>query len=168
MNIVRIQYYDSPCGKMILGSFGECLCLCDWCVEGRREGIDRKIRKYLDADYKEEESPVLKLAVKQLDEYFSNERTIFDIPLLFTGTDFQRLVLEELLKIPYGTTVSYSELAERVGRPSAVRAVANANRRNPLSLFVPCHRVIGGDGSLTGYAGGLNAKKILLDLESKR
>jgi methylated-DNA-[protein]-cysteine S-methyltransferase len=115
-----------------------------------------------------EESSVLKLAVKQLDEYFSNDRTSFDILLLFTGTDFQRLVFDELRKIPYGVNVSYSELAEHVGRPSAVRAVANANGRNPLSLFVPCHRVIGNNGSLTGYAGGLSAKKFLLDLESKR
>ena len=166
METICVQRYNSPCGEMILGSFDGELCLCDWLVERRRQSIDKKIQKKLQASYKEEESGVITAAISQLNEYFARERTTFDIPLLFTGTDFQQHVWSELLKIPYGTTISYGKLAVRVGDPKAVRAVANANGQNPISLFVPCHRVIGSDHTLTGYGGGLPAKKFLLELES--
>ena len=104
-------------------------------------------------------------AVKELDEYFGGARCGFDIPLLLTGTSFQKEVREALTAIPFGETVSYAEIARRIGRPHAVRAVANAIGSNPLSIFIPCHRVVGSDGSLTGYAGGLGAKLRLLELE---
>jgi methylated-DNA-[protein]-cysteine S-methyltransferase len=102
----------------------------------------------------------------QLDEYFAGTRTDFDLPLSLHGTDFQRLVWTELTRIPYGETTSYGELARRIGRPRAMRAVGLANGRNPVSIIVPCHRVIGADGSLTGYGGGLDRKRLLLGLES--
>jgi len=89
------------------------------------------------------------------------------VPLLFVGTDFQKTVWNELLKIPFGKTISYGEMAKHIGRPQAVRAVANANGANSISIFAPCHRVIGSDHSLTGYGGGLSAKKFLLELESQ-
>ena len=111
-------------------------------------------------------SEVIEKAARQLDEFFAGKRKEFDVPLLFVGTDFQKTVWNELLEIPFGKTVSYGEMAKRLDIPNAVRAVANANGANALSIFVPCHRVIGSDRSLTGYGGGLTAKKYLLELES--
>lgn len=108
---------------------------------------------------------MLEDAAKQLDEYFAGERRAFDIPLQFAGSEFQKSVWHELLKIPYGETISYGELARRIGSPKSVRAVANATGANAISIFVPCHRVIGSDRSLTGYAGGMEAKRKLLKLE---
>jgi methylated-DNA-[protein]-cysteine S-methyltransferase len=102
---------------------------------------------------------------RQLTEYFARERTAFDVPLSMAGTQFQRVVWRALREIPYGQTISYGELARRVGNPLAVRAVGLANGRNPISVIVPCHRVIGANGKLTGYGGGLERKRLLLDLE---
>lgn len=106
------------------------------------------------------------VARTQLAEYFDGSRREFDLPLALEGTPFQREVWEALREIPYGETVSYGELALRLGKPDAVRAVGLANGRNPISIVVPCHRVIGADGSLTGYGGGLERKRELLDLEA--
>jgi methylated-DNA-[protein]-cysteine S-methyltransferase len=103
---------------------------------------------------------------EQLDEYFEGTRTSFDLPLEPEGTPFQRRVWRALLEIPYGETISYGALARRIGRPESARAVGAANGRNPISLIVPCHRVLGGDGGLTGYGGGIERKRFLLDLEA--
>lgn len=103
--------------------------------------------------------------IRQLDAYFKGELRSFDLPLALEGTAFQKSVWQELLKIPYGTTVSYREIARRIGKPKAVRAVGAANGRNPLPIVVPCHRVISSDGSLIGYGGGLQIKEFLLELE---
>ena len=164
-NMIRIQRYHSPCGDLMLGSFEGKLCLCDWAIEKHRDVVDIRLRKILQADYEEKASDITQAAGKQLDEYFDGKRTVFDIPLLFVGTDFQKKVWHKLLEIPYGTTLSYRELATRLDMPKAVRAVANANGANAISILVPCHRVIGSDHSLTGYGGGLDAKKALLALE---
>ncbi|HET6172680.1 MAG TPA: methylated-DNA--[protein]-cysteine S-methyltransferase [Gaiellales bacterium] len=102
---------------------------------------------------------------RQLEEYFAGERRAFDLPVAPRGTAFQQLVWNELQRIGYGDTITYSELAARVGRPTAIRAAGAANGRNPVSIIIPCHRVIGSSGSLTGYSGGLDAKRALLDLE---
>src|SRR5205807_4847601 len=102
---------------------------------------------------------------KQLAEYFAGERRQFDVPLKLAGTPFQQRVWLELARIPFGTTITYAELAQRLGRPTASRAVGHANGRNPISIIVPCHRVIGADGKLTGYAGGLDKKQWLLAWE---
>lgn len=104
----------------------------------------------------------------QLAEYFAGRRRTFDLELAADGTDFQRAVWRELRRIPYGTTISYAELARRVGKPKAVRAVGAANGHNPIPIVVPCHRVIGADGSLTGFGGGLASKRALLRLEGLR
>ncbi|WP_068159331.1 methylated-DNA--[protein]-cysteine S-methyltransferase [Rhodococcus phenolicus] len=104
---------------------------------------------------------------EELDEYFTGGRTEFTMPLTLTGTEFQRSVWAALRAIDYGTTCTYTELATAIGRPTAIRAVAAANGRNPVSIVVPCHRVIGSDGTLTGYAGGLDRKRFLLDRESR-
>ena len=101
----------------------------------------------------------------QLREYFAGTRTAFDLPLRLEGSEFRLRVWEALLEIPYGETASYGEIAERIGRPGAARAVGMANGHNPVAIIVPCHRVIGANGSLTGYAGGLHRKQVLLDLE---
>jgi methylated-DNA-[protein]-cysteine S-methyltransferase len=104
---------------------------------------------------------------EQLTEYFAAQRTDFDVPLVMEGAPFQRRVWQALRDIPYGETISYGELARRIGRPTAARAVGMANGRNPIAVIVPCHRVIGADGTLTGYGGGLERKRILLDLEAR-
>lgn len=163
--IVRTRYYHSPCGILVLGSFEEKLCLCDWEVEKHRESVTRRLQRVLQAGIEEAPSDVTQEAARQLDEYFRRERTAFEIPLLFAGTDFQKRVWNGLLEIPYGQTVSYGEMAKRLCLPKSVRAVANANGANAISIFAPCHRVIGSDRSLTGYGGGLPAKKFLLELE---
>lgn len=121
----------------------------------------------LHAQFVQESDEVTREACRQLDEYFACRRQVFDMPLRFVGTDFQLRVWNALLEIPYGTTVSYAGQALRLGCPEAVRAVAGANRANAISIFVPCHRVIGSDGSLTGYGGGMEAKRYLLALEKK-
>ncbi|HET9653335.1 MAG TPA: methylated-DNA--[protein]-cysteine S-methyltransferase [Usitatibacter sp.] len=113
----------------------------------------------------DEEAAPLVACGRQLEEYFAGMRRAFDLPLAPRGTPFQVRVWQEIARIPYGRTLSYAQLAERVGQPHAVRAVGAANGRNPLSIIVPCHRVVGSDGSLTGYAGGLERKLALLGLE---
>ena len=110
--------------------------------------------------------PILTASMTQLNEYFDGTRTGFDLPLDLQGTDFQQACWRALATIPYGSTASYREQAEMIGRPTAVRAVGGANARNPLSIVLPCHRVIASSGALTGFAGGLDTKKWLLDFES--
>jgi methylated-DNA-[protein]-cysteine S-methyltransferase len=111
------------------------------------------------------DAAALATAAIQLEQYFAGERTEFDLDVELEGTPFERRVWDEVRAIPYGETATYAEIAERIGRPGACRAVGRANGRNPVALIVPCHRVIGSDGSLTGYAGGLEMKRALLDLE---
>ena len=123
------------------------------------------MQKLLHADYEKSSSEVIVRTIIQLDEYFGRKRTTFDIPLFFVGTDFQKTVWKELLNIPYGMTLSYGDLSRKLGNPKAIRAVAAANGANPISILVPCHRVIGSDRKLVGYGGGIPAKKILLELE---
>lgn len=162
---IIVQRYVSPCGELLLGAFDGRLCLCDWQTEKHRGFVDRRLLHLLHADMQEGTCEVIATAAQQLDEYFAGERKTFDVPLLFVGTDFQKKVWNDLLRIPYGETISYGAMAARIGMPKAVRAVANANGANAISIFVPCHRVIGSDKSLTGYGGGLEVKKYLLNLE---
>ena len=164
-NIIKTMYYESPCGMLMLGSYDNKLCLCDWQTEKHRNHINRRLKRILNAKFEEGTSDIIEKAIKQLDEFFAGKRQEFDIPLLFVGTDFQKKVWSELLKIPFGETISYGKMATRIGMPKAVRAVANANGANAISIFAPCHRVIGSDHSLTGYGGGLDAKRELLELE---
>ena len=112
-----------------------------------------------------EETPLLRQTADQLDEYFQGSRRVFDVPLSPQGTEFERTVWKALQAIPYGETRSYGDIARRIGRPSACRAVGQANNRNPVGIIIPCHRVVGSSGSLTGYAGGLDKKIALLKLE---
>ena len=149
-----------------MGSYDEKLCLADWRYRKQRERVDRRLQKALNAEYMESTSHVIYETIVQLEEYFSKKRKDFDIPLLMAGTDFQKSVWEGLIQIPYGTTTSYLDLAKSIGNEKAVRAVASANGANAISIFVPCHRVVGSNGMLTGYAGGLDVKEKLLTLEN--
>lgn len=162
-----LQTYESPCGTMLIGSFEGRLCLCDWLDGRHRERTVRRVTKLLGAEVAEASCSlgVMAETVKQLDAYFNRQRREFDLPLLFAGTVFQKKVWEGLLSIPYGQTISYGELARRIGMPHSVRAVANACGANPISIIAPCHRVLGSDGKLTGYGGGLSVKRFLLSLE---
>lgn len=162
---IQVYPYRSPYGELLLGSWKDALCLCDWMIENRRKTIDKRLQDALHTTYEEGCSETIARTMGQLDEYFVGARKGFDIPLLMIGTDFQKSVWRELQRIPYGVTISYGELAWRLGNPKAVRAVAAANGANPMSLLVPCHRVIGSDRKLTGYGGGLDIKKKLLLLE---
>lgn len=162
---IIIQKYTSPCGDLVLGSFGERLCMCDWTHSQKHEANRRRLVRLLRADFAEGLTPVIEQATAQLDEYFAGVRRDFDVPLLFVGTEFQKKVWETLLTIPYGHTVSYGEMARLIGMSKAVRAVAAAIGANAISVIVPCHRVTGSNGVLTGYAGGLEAKRFLLELE---
>ena len=127
---------------------------------------EEKIRNSL-SDFKHENNKIIRQTKKQLQEYFTGNRTEFDLPITFNGTIFQKQTWKALLTIPYGETRSYSDQAHLIGNPKAVRAVGRTNGLNPIGIVVPCHRVIGKSGKLTGYAGGLDKKKFLLDLERK-
>lgn len=165
MEKIKISRYSSPVGELMLGSCGDELCMCDWVSEKQPPAGCQRICHYLGGECEEGSSEVIELAAGQLDEYFRGQRSEFSVPVKFAGTQFQKMVWSGLLKIPYGTTVSYAELAGSINCPNGVRAVASAIGRNPISIIVPCHRVIGSNRKLTGYAGGLAAKQYLLALE---
>lgn len=165
MQPVNIQYYNSPCGELILASVDNKLCLCDWFDMPCAERNMRRLKRLLDADFITETTTTLEQTKKQLDEYFAGTRKTFDVPLHIVGTDFQRQVWDVLLKIPYGETRSYKEIAQSINNIKGIRAIAQAIGANGICIFIPCHRVIGSNHSLTGFAGGLEAKRILLGIE---
>ena len=131
-----------------------------------RNAVDKRIQTAAKANYVEQSDEVIETAKQQIDEYLTGNRTSFDIPLIMFGTDFQKRVWKALIEVPYGATSSYLQLAKSINNEKAVRAVATANGANAMSIIIPCHRIIGSDGSLVGYAGGLPAKKRLLSLEN--
>ena len=151
-------YIESPIGDLLLAGDDDALTMI-----GFPEGA---MRREPEIDWTHNERPFAE-AARQLTEYFAGERHDFDLPLRLNGTEFQLLVLDELRRIPYGETTSYGDIAKRIGRPKAVRAVGAANGRNPIPIIVPCHRVIGSGGALTGFGGGLDTKKALLKLEAE-
>ncbi|HIR73176.1 MAG TPA: methylated-DNA--[protein]-cysteine S-methyltransferase [Candidatus Coprenecus pullicola] len=165
---------------MLLGSLWDRLCLCSWTHELHPGRVANRLRRILKVESEDcgqisGDTPgqsafpeILLRTVRELDEYFRGERKEFDIPLLLAGSEFQKRVWQQLRHIPYGQTVSYGELAAAIGAPKSVRAVANANGANAISIILPCHRVIGSDGSLTGYGGGIDTKRYLLELESNK
>lgn len=149
---------NTPVGELRLIGGSDGLAAILW------ENDDLK-RVRVSSEVKNSEHEMLKLAELELKEYFKGERMEFSVPMCPQGTEFQLKVWEELKKIPYGETISYGELAKRIGNPKASRAVGAANGKNPLSIIVPCHRVIGASGKLTGFAGGIDVKSKLLNLE---
>ncbi len=163
--MISIQYYKTKIGELILGSFEDQLCILDFRYRKMRNTVDNRIKKGLNTPFIEQDTDVLQQTRMQIDEYLNGDRTVFDIPLLMVGTDFQKSVWNALIKIPYGTTSTYLQLAKSIDNEKAVRAVANANGANSMSLIIPCHRIIGSNGELVGYGGGLPVKKRLLTLE---
>ena len=164
-SLIKITYFKLPIGEIIIGDYEGSLCLCDWKFRAKRMEVDNRIQQYLNANFVEEFTPLHENYIKQLQEYFSRKRNIFDLPLLFSGSDFQKKVWDELLKIPYAETRTYLQLSKQLNNEKAIRAVAAANGANALSIIIPCHRVIASSGDLQGYAGGLPAKRYLLELE---
>ncbi|WP_342317119.1 methylated-DNA--[protein]-cysteine S-methyltransferase [Lysobacter sp. FW306-1B-D06B] len=154
---IRYAHVPSPVGPLLLAASDEGLHLIEF--QNPRHPMAHC------AQWKARECDVIRLAARQLGEYFDGARQAFDLPLAARGTPFQLSVWHTLDSIPYGGTISYAQLAQRVGRPSAMRAVGAANGRNPLPIVLPCHRVIGSDGSLTGFGGGLPTKEYLLRME---
>jgi methylated-DNA-[protein]-cysteine S-methyltransferase len=158
---MTIEYFytttDSPIGELLLTGDGHSLNRLD--MRGGRRPVA------IDPAWERREEPFADVCA-QLDEYFAGARQAFELPLALAGNQFELRVWEALREIPYGETVGYGEIARRIGEPSASRAVGLANGRNPIAVIVPCHRVIGADGSLTGYGGGLERKRFLLDLEA--
>ena len=148
-----VWFYDYPIGKIGIaeseGSVTHVFFREEECPSG----------------YEAAETPLIKKAAAQLKEYFAGGRKDFDLPLATHGTDFQKSVWSALMRIPSGETRSYKQVAEMIGKPLACRAVGMANNRNPIAIIIPCHRVIGSDGSLTGYGGGMEVKRYLLELE---
>ena len=144
--------FNSPLGFLILGSDGKSI----------------KEISFSEIDLQEQNScEVLEKCREQLENYFSGKSLAFDLPLSPNGTEFQQRVWAELLKIPYGETITYMDMAVRLGDPKCIRAVGTANGKNPIAIIIPCHRVIGAGNKLTGYAGGIWRKKILLEIEMK-
>ena len=163
--MIYTRHYKTPAGELILGSYDNQLCLCDWIQRKAREQVDKRLQQELNAPYQPGSSTVLEQAMAELDMYFERRLRQFNTALLPVGTDFQKRVWQQLLTIPYGQTASYAELAEKLGNPKVIRAAAAANGANPIAIFIPCHRVIGSDNKLVGYAGGLQTKQKLLEIE---
>lgn len=167
-NQIYIAHYQQGVFDMVMGCFEDKLCLFNYRDKPSRSAVDKRIQRALNAEFVEQETPLLEQARQQMDAYLAGELIQFDLPLLLLGTEFQKSVWQALLAVPYGETASYLELAQAINKPTACRAVANANRANALSMIIPCHRIIGRDGTLVGYGGGLERKQALLDLEYKR
>lgn len=147
-------YYQSPIGKIHLQADDDALILISFMDDSDNERTTTL-------------SPVLKNTIRQLDAYFKGTLKSFDLPLKAEGTSFQQTVWKELANIPFGQTITYLQLAKRLGNVKVIRAAASANGKNPIGIIIPCHRVIGADGKLTGYAGGLHRKQWLLQHEAK-
>jgi methylated-DNA-[protein]-cysteine S-methyltransferase len=166
MNEKRMQAMTcrmaSPLGGILLVATPPGDALCGLYLEGQKY-FPEDAGEWADAPA----LPLFRSVIAQLHEYFAGTRTTFDVPLAPAGTAFQREVWSAIGAVPFGETITYGELARRCGRPSAVRAAGAATGRNPLTVIVPCHRIMGGDGALTGYAGGLDRKRALLALESR-
>ena len=167
-DVLYICDYPSPVGTLLLAATNRGLAICAVKSVALKQNMVEKTMNNLDLNAdRTTVNGVLNEAMEWLDNFFAGRDNEKRLPLLMVGSLFQKKVWTELLKISYGTTVSYSQVANRIGNPKAVRAVANAVGANRLWIVVPCHRVIGADGSLTGYAGGLDAKRFLISLESR-
>ncbi len=164
---IYTKTYSSPLGELLMGVYKDQLVLCDWKYRKMRKTIDKRIQSYLSSCYKEtSQNDCIDKTIVQLEEYCKNKRQVFDIPIRLIGTEFQISVWKALQNIPYGQTISYLELSQSIQNKGAIRAVGSANGANCISIIIPCHRVVGSNGELTGYAGGLSVKKKLLSIEN--
>ena len=153
IDMEKIFFYETPVGKLCIGEEDGVIVRTTW--------------SKIPTEYILEETELILQCKMQLDEYFRGERKTFDLPLAPKGTDFQKKVWNALQKIPYGETKTYGEIAAAVGNPKAARAVGMANNKNPIGIIIPCHRVVGANGKLVGYAGGMDKKEWLLQIERK-
>ena len=165
--MILTKLIQTPLGKMIAGATHEGICMFDFEFRKMMPAIQKRITGFLNDEFTEGNHYHFDALEQQLDEYFSGNRKEFSLPLVFSGTEFQQKVWRALTEIPFGATRSYLQQSKVLGDEKAIRAVARANGENCIDIIVPCHRVVGSDGSLTGYAGGLRAKKWLLEHEAK-
>lgn len=165
--MIALKRIDTPLGRMRVGATDKGICLFDFQFRRAVEGIMERVERLLDDKFVEADSPYFSILEAQIAEYFNGTRKDFDVPLHLTGTPFQKSVWEALTKIPFGETRSYKQQSVVMGQEKAIRAIASANGDNPVAIIIPCHRIIGEDGSLTGYSGGLQRKQQLLDLERR-
>lgn len=159
--------FNTESGNMTACAVDEGICLLEFSSRKSLASEFSYLEKYFNSKIKEGDNSHLEMLKKQLTEYFDGKRKEFSVPVVTPGTVFQQSVWQELLKIPYGVTRTYLELAKLLGKPGAVRAVAAANRINRIAIIIPCHRVIGSDGNLIGYSGGLDRKRWLLEHEKR-
>ncbi len=157
----------TPIGKLLCGVFDDKICLLEFAYPERLSSQIKKLENLLKTNISEGENELFYQVEQQLSEYFNGKRKEFSLPIVTVGSDFQKKVWKELLRIPYGQTCSYSEQSISVGNIKSIRAVAAANGANRIAILIPCHRVIGKNGALIGFGGGLENKKILLELEQK-
>jgi AraC family transcriptional regulator of adaptative response/methylated-DNA-[protein]-cysteine methyltransferase len=165
--MIKTIKIETPLGEMIAGATDEGVCLLEFCDRRMLPTEYKDLARLLKTNLEDGENRHIKTLRKQLKEYFNGKRKEFTIPLVTPGTKFQQAVWKELQNIQYGSTRSYQDQAISLNRPDSIRAVANANGMNRISIIIPCHRVIGSNGHLTGYGGGLKRKKWLLDHEKK-
>lgn len=165
MSVIYTQYYNSPFGELVIGSYNNQIVLCDWRFRKLRSSIDHRLKVALNAEFVQKSTSVIEETILQLNEYFHRDRQNFDLQIKLIGTNFQKTVWRALQNITFGKTQSYLQLSKSLNNVKAIRAVASANGANAIAIIVPCHRIIGTNGELTGYAGGLNCKKKLLQLE---
>lgn len=165
--MISTTMIETPLGLMVAGSYENSLCILEFSDRRMLKTEYKILTKYFKSEISEGEDPLFNDLRIELDQYFAGHRKQFTVPLIFSGTDFQKRVWSELLKIQFGTTRSYKEQSIALGKVGSVRAVANSNGMNKISIIVPCHRVIGEGGNLTGYGGGLWRKRWLLDHEKK-
>ena len=158
------SHMETPIGKLLVASSEKGLVRIMFSHEGKVDSVSLLKKEHPEETLVEDRGKNL-LVIKQLEEYFNGSRTVFSLPLDIRGTEFQKSVWDALKKVPYGETRSYGEIARSIGKPKAARAVGNANRKNPIPIVIPCHRIIGSDGSMTGFGGGIPLKKKLLELE---
>ena len=165
--LIKTTLFQTPLGEMIAGATEDGICLLEFTDRRMLSTELKDLERLLETTSEEGDNRHIKLLRKQLAGYFKGSRKEFSVPLVTPGTEFQQIVWKELLNIPFGSTRSYQEQADILDRPGSVRAIANANGMNRISVVIPCHRVIGSNGRLTGYGGGLKRKKWLLDHEKK-
>lgn len=165
---IEIQYHKTNVGEFVIGSIEHSICLLDYRWRKSRSSIDRRLKSKFNATFIEQNNSLLEKVKNQIDRYLNADLKKFEFPMSLAGSDFQKSVWKSLKTIPYGETRSYLQLTEILGISGhSVRAVANANGANAIALAIPCHRIIGNDGSLVGYAGGLQTKKRLLGIEKR-
>jgi AraC family transcriptional regulator of adaptative response/methylated-DNA-[protein]-cysteine methyltransferase len=166
--VIVTERFDSPLGEMVVCASDKGVCLLEFIDGGRVEDEFDQLRQLLGQQIVHGRNRHSEQAIQEIDEYFAGRRKVFDVALQMPGTPFQQAVWQALLTVPYGQTTSYQAQSDKIGKPKAIRAVAAANGANRISIIVPCHRIIGKDGSLTGYGGGLPRKRWLISHESSQ